>query len=223
MDSDGKFGSFQRAGFFGSAPKEEPAFLARLPNGSSDCSLKKMCKINCFSSPFLFRCAQIYNVPEKQVRADVNMNGIKGYFSFHQASPFDVTELSVNLTNLQNKVAYYHVHNFPVRSRSSRCSNNNVGDHWNPFNINRSNPTYPKVPGSTHDMYEVGDLSGKHVTLAGRNMVDMTFKDFSLPLFGTNSIVGRSVVIHQPDGLRYACASIKADFWHRNKKMSLSS
>ncbi|XP_030595278.1 uncharacterized protein cusr isoform X2 [Archocentrus centrarchus] len=155
-----------------------------------------------------FRCAQIYNVPEKQVRADVNMNGIKGYFSFHQASPFDVTELSVNLTNLQNKVAFYHVHNFPVRSRSSRCSNNNVGDHWNPFNINRSDPTYPKVPGSTHDMYEVGDLSGKHVTLAGRNMVDMTFKDFSLPLFGTNSIVGRSVVIHQPNGLRYACASI---------------
>uniref|UniRef100_A0A3Q4GBL5 Superoxide dismutase copper/zinc binding domain-containing protein n=1 Tax=Neolamprologus brichardi TaxID=32507 RepID=A0A3Q4GBL5_NEOBR len=129
----------------------------------------------------------------KQVRADVNMNGIKGYFSFRQASPFDLTELSVNLTNLQSKVASYHVHDFPVRSLTNRCSNDNIGDHWNPFSLNRSSSTYPKVPGSTHDMYEVGDLSAKHGSIAGRNMVDMTFTDFNLPLFGKNSIVGRSV------------------------------
>lgn len=45
-----------------------------------------------------YKCAQIYRVPEKQVSAVVNMRGIKGYFSFRQASPFDVTELRVNLT-----------------------------------------------------------------------------------------------------------------------------
>ncbi|XP_032385409.1 uncharacterized protein cusr isoform X1 [Etheostoma spectabile] len=159
-----------------------------------------------------YHCAQIYNVPEKQVSAVVNMRGIKGYFMFRQASPFDVTELTVNLTNLQSRVGPYHVHNFPVPSvrspSSSRCSNDNVGGHWNPFGVNTSDSTYPRVPGSTHDMYEIGDLSSKHMSLASKNEVDMMFTDFNLPLFGQNSIVGRSVVIHQTDGARYVCASI---------------
>ncbi|XP_040891131.1 uncharacterized protein cusr [Toxotes jaculatrix] len=159
-----------------------------------------------------YKCAQIYNVPEKQVAAVVNMRGIKGYFLFRQASPFDVTELRVNLTNLQSRVGPYHVHRFPVppvRSPpSSLCSNDNVGGHWNPFELNTNDPAYPKVPGSTHDRYEIGDLSGKHMSLAGKNEVDTVFTDFNLPLFGQNSIVGRSVVIHQTDGARYVCASI---------------
>ncbi|XP_035493913.1 uncharacterized protein cusr [Scophthalmus maximus] len=159
-----------------------------------------------------YKCAQVYNVPGKQVTAVVNMRGIKGYLSFRQASCFDVTELRVNLTNLQNKVGPYHVHLFPLPSvRSpppSQCSNDNVGGHWNPFEINTKDPTYPKVPGSTHDKYETGDLSAKHMSLAGKNKVDMVFVDFNLPLFGQNSIVGRSVVIHQTNGARYVCASI---------------
>lgn len=159
-----------------------------------------------------FSCAQIYNVPEKQVGAVVNMKGIKGYFSFRQASPFDVTEVRVNLSNLQSRVGPYHVHSFPVPSVrlpiSSLCSNDNVGGHWNPFGINTSDSSYPKVPGSTHDRYEIGDLSTKHMSLTGKNNFNMVFTDFNLPLFGQNSIVGRSVVIHQTDGTRYVCASI---------------
>uniref|UniRef100_A0A3Q1HEW0 Superoxide dismutase copper/zinc binding domain-containing protein n=1 Tax=Acanthochromis polyacanthus TaxID=80966 RepID=A0A3Q1HEW0_9TELE len=141
-----------------------------------------------------YKCAQIYTVREKQVSAILNMRGIRGYVSFRQASPFDVTELRVNLTNLQSRVGPYHVHKFPVplvgTNSSSLCSNDNVGGHWNPFGLNTSDPTYPAGPGSTHDRYEVGDLN------------------FSLPLFGQNSIVGRSVVIHLTDGARYVCASI---------------
>lgn len=159
-----------------------------------------------------YQCAQIYAVPEKQVTAVVNMRGIKGNFRFSQASPFDVTFLTVNLTNLQNLVATYHVHGFPlpyVRTpSSSRCTNDNVAGHWNPFNLNTSSPTYPQGPGSTHDMYEIGDLSAKHMSLANRTEVGMMFTDYNLPLFGPNSIVGRSVVIHQTGGARYVCASI---------------
>lgn len=158
------------------------------------------------------QCAQIYSVAEKRLSAVVNMRGIRGRFSFRQASPFDVTELRVNLTNLQSKVGPYHVHLFPVPSvrspPSSMCSNDNVGGHLNPFGVDTSDPAYPRVPGSTHDRYEVGDLSNKHMSLAGRNEVDATFMDFNLPLFGRNSIVGRSVVIHETDGARYVCASI---------------
>ncbi|KAG7486314.1 Xaa-Pro aminopeptidase 1 [Solea senegalensis] len=159
-----------------------------------------------------YKCSQIYHVPGKQVTAIVNMKGIKGYFSFQQASSFDVTEMRVNLTNLQSRVGPYHVHLFPVPSftfsAASQCSNDNVGGHWNPFDVNTNDPTYPKVPGSTHDKYEIGDLSTKHVSLAGKDEINMVFLDFNLPLFGQNSIVGRSVVIHQTNGARYVCASI---------------
>lgn len=159
-----------------------------------------------------YKCAQIYNMPAKQVSAVVNMRGIKGYLLFRQASPFDLTELKVNLNNLQSRVSTFHVHNFPVPSvrmpPSSMCSNDNVGGHWNPFRVNTNDPTYPTMPGSTHDRYEAGDLSSKHISLAGKNNLSMTFTDFNLPLFGQKSIVGRSVVIHQTDGARYACTSI---------------
>lgn len=159
-----------------------------------------------------FKCAQIYLVPPKEVSAVINMRGIKGNLNFLQASPFDFTTLVVNLTNLQERVGPYHVHNFPVPSvrspLSSICSNDNVGGHWNPFGINTSDPSYPTMPGSTHDRYEIGDLSSKHGSLKGQNSTFNRFNDPNLPLFGLNSIVGRSIVFHRPDGARFACASI---------------
>ncbi|KAK7930129.1 hypothetical protein WMY93_006524 [Mugilogobius chulae] len=146
-----------------------------------------------------FLCAEIYDLPEKHVSAMINMNGIKGYFDFRQDSP------SV-------KVGPYHVHLFPVRSirdpSSSLCANDNVGGHLNPFGVDTKAPEYPKGPGSTHDKYELGDLSSKHMSLAGKNESEAVFKDYNLPLYGQNSIVGRSVVIHKIDGSRYVCASI---------------
>lgn len=159
-----------------------------------------------------YECAQIYLLPEKQVSAVMNMRGIKGYLRFRQASPFDATELRVNLTNLQSRVGPFHVHRFPVPSvrppPASICSNDNVGGHWNPFGLNMSDPSYPKLPGSTLDMYEIGDLSGKHLFLTDLNEVDVTFTDSNLPLFGPNSIVGRSIVIHLRNGARFVCAGI---------------
>lgn len=157
-------------------------------------------------------CAQIYTVPIKEVRAILNMRGIKGYYTFYQASPFDLTTITVNLSNLNKRVGPYHVHQFPVPEITSppelSCSNNNVGGHWNPFNVNVQAPAYPPPKGSTHDLYEVGDLSAKHGSLENTTSFQDTFKDWNLPLFGQNSIVGRSLVIHQPNGIRFACASI---------------
>ncbi|KAF7223773.1 putative LOC107390678-like protein [Nothobranchius furzeri] len=156
-----------------------------------------------------YKCAQLYDVPAKEVRAVMNMQGVKGSFIFRQASPFDLTQINVNLTNLQGQVGPYHVHLFPVPSvRSDLCSNDNVGGHWNPFAINTTSPLYPNGSGSTHDKYEMGDLSSKHMSLAGKNSTDDMFIDFNLPLFGANSIVGRSVVIHKIGGARFICASI---------------
>lgn len=151
-----------------------------------------------------YGCAEIRAVAPKVVSAVLNMRRITGYYTFRQESPFDLTTITVNLTNL-NRVGPYHVHQFPVPQMESpaesSCSNNNVGGHWNPFNVNVQAPK-----GSTHDRFEVGDLSAKHGSLENTSNFQAT--DWNLPLFGRNSIVGRSVVIHQPNGTRFACASI---------------
>lgn len=159
-----------------------------------------------------YGCAEIRTVAPKVVSAVLNMREIKGYYTFRQESPFDFTTVTVNLTNLNKRVGPYHVHQFPVPQMGSPpesgCSNNNVGGHWNPFNMNVQAPAYPPPRGSTHDRFEVGDLSARHGSLENASHFQSTFKDWNLPLFGRNSIVGRSVVIHQPNGTRFACASI---------------
>ncbi|XP_045546979.1 uncharacterized protein [Salmo salar] len=159
-----------------------------------------------------YMCAEIRTMDRKEVSALVNMRGVKGYFLFRQASPFEVTKLRVNLTNLRSRVGPYHIHHFPTPPMRSppqtTCSNDNVGGHWNPFGMDTKDPTYPSGPGSTHDRYEVGDLSARHGSLEGKAVMDTVFTDFNLPLFGQNSIVGRSVVIHRPDGTRFLCTYI---------------
>ncbi|XP_076841235.1 uncharacterized protein cusr [Brachyhypopomus gauderio] len=140
------------------------------------------------------------------------MQGVKGYITFHQPSPFDLTTVTLNLTGLDRRIGPYHVHLFPTpEMRSppqSACSNNNVGGHWNPFGIDTQASVYPPSLNSTHDFYEVGDLSSKHGSLVNMSDFQGSFTDWNLPLFGQNSIVGRSVVLHQPNGTRFACASI---------------
>lgn len=64
----------------------------------------------------------------------------------------------------------------------------------------------------TNDEYQVGDLSGKHGFLVQGSRGDSheaMYVDFNLPLFGTNSVVGRSLVIHQ---VAYKTFSIRACF-----------
>ena len=56
---------------------------------------------------------------------------------------------------------------------------------------------------------EVGDLSNKWGVLAGTEAVG-DFNDLNLPLFGSNTILGRSVTIHLGDQ-RWACATIQFD------------
>ncbi len=43
----------------------------------------------------------------------------------------------------------------------------------------------------------MGDLGGKYGTLVGLDNVTSTYADQNLPLFGPQSILGRSIVIHR--------------------------
>ena len=47
---------------------------------------------------------------------------------------------------------------------------------------------------------QVGDLSGKYGTFDSQAAVDQTYTDYNIQLFGPNSIVDRSFVIHKAAG-----------------------
>ncbi|KAF7688296.1 uncharacterized protein cusr [Silurus meridionalis] len=159
-----------------------------------------------------YTCANIRTLEPKEVHALIDMRGVKGYIFFRQESPFEPTTLSVTLANLNRRVGPYHIHMFPTpQMRSppeSTCSNDNVGGHLNPFDVDTQPPVYPPPAGSTHDYYEIGDLSSRHGSLSNADNIQANFTDWNLPLFGQNSIVGRSVVLHQPNGTRFICSSI---------------
>ena len=63
----------------------------------------------------------------------------------------------------------------------------------------------------TNDQYEIGDLSGKYGSFLNLTSYSETHVDYNLPLFGKNSIQGRSIVIHKQKTMgsgRWVCAVI---------------
>ena len=65
----------------------------------------------------------------------------------------------------------------------------------------RSLPNFP--------ITQVGDLSGKYGSLDKKKAVKEVHNDTSLPMFGLQSIIGRSIVIHKKRrGERWACSTI---------------
>lgn len=67
----------------------------------------------------------------------------------------------------------------------------------------------------TDDEYEIGDLSGKYGSFLNLTSYNKELMDYNLPLFGRNSIQGRSVVIHklkiQDNNARWVCNNIKLE------------
>ena len=153
-------------------------------------------------------CVNLTEYSPRIASAKFQEDGVTGQIVFKQPSPFSPTVVRIKLTGLSFKAEDYHVHKFPVDETiqgSSKCTA--AGGHYNPTNITR-NSSSPK----TLDAYEIGDLSGKSSQmLIGLNSLDYRYTDPYLPLFGTNSIVGRSVVIHEVNGDRWLCANIIYD------------
>ncbi|XP_060076592.1 uncharacterized protein LOC132556215 isoform X2 [Ylistrum balloti] len=158
-------------------------------------------------------CAKITKYTARVAKVTVSRDDIKGAISFSQKSPFDWTEVSVDLTGLAGMAGGYHIHKYPVplkmRNDEKVCGQDYVGGHFNPFSVTG---TLPAPGAGTNDQYEVGDLSNKYGLLNGRTELNIVRSDSNLPLFGINSVVGRSVVIHkQSGGSRWVCATIESD------------
>ena len=133
-----------------------------------------------------------------------SMSGVSGVISFSQATALSPTMLRISLAGLNGLGQQFHVHVSPTqRSSADPCGPAATGGHFNPLNV----PAGACSP-ATPNLCEMGDLSGKHGELLNLVTADWTKYDSYLPLSGTNSIIGRSVVIHKPDGSRWVCADI---------------
>lgn len=106
----------------------------------------------------------------------------------------------------------WHVHRFPTDltlAPTSRCLNDNVGGHYDPFGV-RSNPNYTTDCNTTaQSECEVGDLTGKFGQLRN-GFASYTDNTGLLNLGGRLGIVGRSIVVHGPDGANFVCATIRS-------------
>lgn len=136
---------------------------------------------------------------------------IKGKLEMLQQSEYELTNVDVNFKGL-NDNSGYHVHITPVEGDLEfPCESSTLYGHWNPRNYD---PKLSPIPatGST-DQYEMGDLSGKFGTLDGAVAYEIAYNDTRLPLFGYESLIGRSIVIHKREKmLRWACSTLERGY-----------
>uniref|UniRef100_A0A182WSI4 Superoxide dismutase copper/zinc binding domain-containing protein n=1 Tax=Anopheles quadriannulatus TaxID=34691 RepID=A0A182WSI4_ANOQN len=151
----------------------------------------------------------------KVVARDWYSNGdlltIKGKLELVQQSEYDLTNAEVDFKGLDQNSGY-HVHVAPVEGDLEfPCEDSTVYGHWNPRNVEpKQSP--PPAMGST-DQYELGDLSGKFGTLDGVTMYEQAYNDTRLPLFGYESIIGRSIVVHKKEkNRRWACSTLERGY-----------
>jgi len=114
----------------------------------------------------------------------------------------------VELAGLGQGQSSYHVHARAIHSDDTPCSAQSVGGHFDPTRQGTACTT-----NGDWSKCEVGDLSGRHGKLAGAGSATVTVEvsDEQITLSGANSIVGKSIVIHDATGARVACADIVAE------------
>ncbi|XP_034178940.2 uncharacterized protein Rsod isoform X1 [Osmia lignaria lignaria] len=137
---------------------------------------------------------------------------LRGKLEFLQQTEYDITNVEVNLDGLDGKIKGYHVHMTPIElDLEFPCEGTSLYETWNPLNVNTSN--IPRSNEGTTDQYKMGDLSGKFGTLENRKRYMSAYNDTMLPLFGSRSILGRSIVIHKKEkNLRWACSTIERGY-----------
>ena len=157
-----------------------------------------------------YACAQIHELNPRVGKARFRHEGISGHITLMQRSIFHPVVSEVSLAGLSGEAGSYHIHEYPVppRRKPEDAPCGQTGQHYNPFNIDKS--MSPPSSLGTSDQYEVGDLSGKYGDLQNKTKMAGVFVDPALVLFGSRNVVGRSIVIHHspvPD--RWVCANIE--------------
>ncbi|XP_061393687.1 uncharacterized protein LOC133329207 [Musca vetustissima] len=150
-------------------------------------------------------------VVAKEWYANGDEVNVIGKVEVTQQSEYDISNIEVQFKGL-NENSGYHIHMTPVEDNLAfPCEETTLYGHFNPFQVNPKHSPPPRH-GST-EQYEMGDLSGKFGTLDKLTQYEGFFNDTQLPLFGINSIIGRSVVIHKKRrNARWACSTLERGY-----------
>lgn len=160
--------------------------------------------VNCF---YLYRIESYFH--RKVVANDWYGNGIavgvRGKIEFSQQSEYEITNIEVNLKGLMD-TSSYHIHVAPVQGDLEfPCEASTLYDHFNPHEMNNIESSL-QMKESLNDLY---DLSGKYGSLDHLTEYAGSFNDTDISLYGYNTILGRSIVIHKKkDEIRWACTSL---------------
>ncbi|XP_040296699.1 uncharacterized protein LOC121008312 isoform X2 [Bufo bufo] len=153
-------------------------------------------------------CVELKTITPREAAAAISMHGVSGRFTFRQESPFHPTRMTINLWQLRGRAGHYGIHSLPILPRQESgqdvCTAANTGKQWDPLDVSSHSTTVR----SGHSSWPAGDLSGRHGTLHGLKNFTAMLIDWNLPMFGNNSIVGRSVVIYESGGSAWVCSTI---------------
>ncbi|XP_037029000.1 uncharacterized protein LOC119069178 isoform X1 [Bradysia coprophila] len=151
----------------------------------------------------------------KAVARDWYANGVPlslaGKLEMFQQSEYDLTNVEVHFKELKDNSGY-HVHVTPIESDLEfPCEDSSLYGHWNPREIDPKKSPPPAF--GTSDQYELGDLSGKFGTLDNVEEYMNAYNDTNLPLYGYETVLGRSIVIHKKmHNLRWACSTLERGY-----------
>ena len=126
---------------------------------------------------------------------------------FTQPTPFHHTSIELTEKGHTGEIGKFHVHQHNINHLEA-CTD--TGGHYNPLNVDLVN----NYGNGVQDSFEIGDLNGKHGkwdTFGFQNDGNTHAKqveDAYLPLWGMDSIAGRSIVFHAQDGARFGCVNI---------------
>lgn len=158
-------------------------------------------------------CSKITGVfRRKAVARDWYGNGfptnVSGKMEFLQQTGYGITDIEVTLEGLEG-VSDYQIHMTPVMEiLEFPCEENTLYGVYNPYNIPKNG-----IPNGTPDELRVGDLSGKFGVFDGLTPIQKVYQnDTNLSIFGPNSILGRSLVLHSKTGRRLACSTIERGY-----------
>lgn len=104
----------------------------------------------------------------------------------------------------------WHVHEYPFPNDGTvtPCEAGVTGGHFDPLGAFQ-NPNYTVDCNMDNPQNcEVGDLGGKFENFSRSDPLMREYSDQFLSLYGVNSIIGRSIVIHFTNDSRLVCANI---------------
>jgi len=141
------------------------------------------------------------NTPTAAAKAVISQNGVHVKFTFKQSANGTTTISYKGPKGLKPGYEYqYHIHVNPPGDEDGNCEA--TGVHFDPLGKKKKGKPYKCSQSKPHKC-EAGDLSGKYGGLelgAAKTVLDKALK--------VSDILGKSVVIHNLDTAKWACAKI---------------